>query len=154
MKSTKQLPTKDGPAETLRSGDWLGIREGDELTFDVLTWQNEGYEFGRPCLMLAPVIRENSDSDPESLIESVCIDAVVDGRLVRNNEQQQIEWRGWNLAQKRRRFNEALAGKRFPVAGYRATRKRVKIVRDKHGDLSWVDLPNVKDEPRPGARSA
>jgi len=146
MSSTEKQTTEDGPAETLRSGDWLGIREGDELTFDVLTWQNEGYEFGRPCLMLEPVIRENSDSDPSSLIESACIDAVVDGRLERNSEQHQIEWRGWNLTQLRRRFREALAGKRFPVAGYRATIKRVRIVADKDGEpgeLTWVD---VEDE--------
>lgn len=123
--------------------DWLTVSEGDELTFDVLTWQHEGYEFGRPCLMLSPVVRENSDSDPDSLIESVCIDAVVDGRLVRNNEQHQIEWRGWNLGQLRRRFREALAGKHFPIAGYYATRKRVRIVRDKHDDLTWTDLPTT-----------
>lgn len=122
------------------SKDWLDIHEGDELTFDVLTWQHEGYEFGRPCLMLAPVIRENSDSDPESLIENVCITAVVGGGLERNTEEQQIHWRGWNLTQLRRRFNEALVGKRFPIAGYQATRKRVKIVRDRRGLLSWVDL--------------
>lgn len=119
--------------------DFLTIAEGDELTFDVLTWQHEGYEFGRPCLMLSPVIRENSNSNPESLIESVCIDAVVDGKLALNNEQDQIEWRQWNLKTLRRRFNEALAGKRFPVAGYRATRQRVKITRDKDG-LSWEEV--------------
>lgn len=119
--------------------DHLQIKKGDQLTFDVLTWQHEGYEFGRPCLMLSPVIRENSDSNPESLIESVCIDAVVDGRLELNNEQDQIQWRGWNLTQLRRRFNEALKGKRFPVAGYRATRKKVKITRNKDG-LTWKDV--------------
>lgn len=121
--------------------DLLDIREGDELTFDVLTWQHEGYEFGRPCLMLAPVIREDSDSDPESLIENICITAVVSGVLVKNTEVPQIKWRGWNLRQLRRCFNEALNGKRFPIAGYKATRKRVRIVRDHRGLLSWVDLP-------------
>ena len=61
--------------------------------------------------MLAPVIREDSDSNPESLIESVCIDAVVFEKLEYNNQTEQIEWRGWNLTQLRRRFNEALVGK-------------------------------------------
>lgn len=120
--------------------DTLPIREGDTLTFDVLTWQHEGYEFGRPCLMLSPVIREDSDSHPEALIESVLLDAVYDGKLTRNTEEQQIEWRQWNLTTLRRRFREALAGKRFPVAGYRATRQRVRITRDKDG-LTWVELP-------------
>ena len=119
--------------------DYITVKEGDILTFDVLTWQHEGYEFGRPCLMLSPVIRENSDSNPESLIEDVCLDvACGDGRLAVNNEQQQIDWRGWNLRYLRRCFNRALAGKRFPIAGYRATRRRVRIVRDKDG-LTWKD---------------
>lgn len=119
--------------------DHLEIKEGDELTFDVLTWQHEGYQFGRPCLMLSPVIRENSDSNPDSLIEDVLIDIVTSESIVKNNEQHQIEWRGWNLAQLRRRFNEALKGKRFPIAGYRATRKKVRITKDRDG-LTWKDI--------------
>ena len=57
----------------MANNDYLIICDGNELTFDVLTWQHEGYEFGRPCLMLSPVIRENSDSCPDTLIEDVCI---------------------------------------------------------------------------------
>lgn len=123
--------------KTLTASDYIEVREGDRLTFDVLTWQHEGYEFGRPCLMLAPVIRENSDADPDSLIEDTCIAAVIDGKLEKNNQQRQIEWRGWNLPQLRRRFNEALAGKKFPVAGYRATRQQVQIVKGNDGQLTW-----------------
>ena len=119
---------------------YLYIQEGDTLTFDVLEWFNEGYEFGRPCLILSPVIQENSDSDPGSMIESACIDAVVDGKFELNREQQQIEWRGWNLTTKRRRFREALAGKKFPVAGYVATRQRVRFVLDEYGELTWKEI--------------
>lgn len=110
--------------------DYLTAKPGDILTFDILTWQNEGYEFGRPCLMLSPVIREDSDHEPWNLVESVAMDLVCDGRAVANNQQGQIEWRGWNLKTKRRRFSEALKGKRFPVAGYRATRTVIEIVKD------------------------
>ena len=137
--TSPQTPTRD----SVTSSDLLGISVGDVLTFDVLEWYHEGYEFGRPCLMLAPVIRENSDSNPESLIEDALLDAVLDGHLRRNNEQQQIEWRGWNLGYLRRCFNAALHGKRTPKANYTATRKTVKIVRDKDGELTWVDMPNA-----------
>ena len=118
----------------------LIIQPGDELTFDVLTWRHEGYEFGAPCLMLSPIICEDSDSNPASLIERACILACVDGKLRRNTEQQQIDWRGWNLKTLRRAFNQALAGKRFPVAGYQATRKKVRFVLDKNEGMTWLDL--------------
>lgn len=109
---------------------YITVKPGDILTFDILTWQNEGYAFGRPCLMLSPVIREDSDHEPWNLVESVAMDLACDGKAVTNNQQGQIEWRGWNLKTKRRRFNEALKGKRFPVAGYRATRTVIEIVKD------------------------
>ena len=117
------------------------VKDGDVFTFDVLEWE-EGYEFGRPCLMLSPVIRENSDLSAESLIESVLIDAVCDEELDYNNETDQIEWRGWNLKSLRKRYNESLKGKYFPKRNYRATRKTVKIIRDKRGELSWEELRN------------
>lgn len=117
--------------------EWLQVKAGNELTFDVLTWQHEGYTFGRPCLMLSPVLRENSDSHPECMIETACIDAVVTGRLLRNSEQRQIEWRGWNVAYLKRCFLSALAGKEFPVAGYCATRKRVRFLNDKKCELTF-----------------
>lgn len=63
----------------------MSVKEGDEIIFDVLEWFHEGYQFGRPCLMLQPVIRENSDSHPEAMIENACIDAVCNGRLAWNN---------------------------------------------------------------------
>jgi hypothetical protein len=120
--------------------EYLEIKAGDVLTFDVLQW-DEGYEFGAPCLILSPVIRENSDSHPEAMIESVCIDAVLDGELLLNNEQQQIEWRQWNLKTLRRRFNEALAGKKFSKLNYRATRQKVRFFWDDEEDrLNWETL--------------
>lgn len=122
------------------NSDYLDIKAGDELTFDVLQW-DEGYEFGAPCLILSPVIRENSDSHPEAMVEDVCIEAVLDGQLLRNNQQQQIEWRQWNLKTLRRRFNEALAGKKFPKADYQATRKKVRFFWDaEEKRLNWENI--------------
>lgn len=124
----------------------LTVKPGDILTFDILTWQNEGYEFGRPCLMLSPVIRENSDASPWNLVESVAMDLTMDGKAVTNNQQDQIEWRGWNLKTKRRRFNEALAGKRFPVAGYHATRTVIEIVKSEKWEngLDYREISTVE----------
>jgi hypothetical protein len=93
--------------------------------------------------MLRPVIRENSDASPDQLIESVCHDAIISGRLLRNTEQDQIRWRRWNLNYKRRCFWKARAGRKFPVAGYRATRKIVMIRLDDDNNLTWVDIKEV-----------
>ena len=124
--------------------EYLRVKDGDILTFDVLTWQHEGYEFGRPCLMLSPLIREDSDADPEQLIETACIDLVVDGKAIKNNEQQQIKWRGWNLKYLRRVFNEALIGHKFPIAGYRAERKYIKFYINKRKQLDFCPFGGVQ----------
>lgn len=127
----------------------LQISEGDALTFQVLEWFHEGWEFGRPILMLSPVIRIEHDHSAESLIESVCLDAVCDGKLpwIKECDRREIEWRGWNLTTLRRRFREVLKGKRFPVAGYVATTETVRIVRGAHGHLAWDNQPD-----KPGLR--
>ncbi len=125
--------------QKMKSEQYFSIKEGDVVTFDVLTW-DEGYEFGAPCLMLSPVIRENSDSHAEAMIEDICIDLVCQDKIVQNNESDQIEWRGWNLKYLRWKFNEALAGKKFPKMNYQATRKKVKFIKDKRGELIWEDI--------------
>ncbi len=130
MKTKKESPTPDDA--------YLYVKEGDILTCDVITWQ-AGYEFGRPCLMLSPVVREDSDSHPEALAEDFLLDIVVDGRAQLNREEDQIAWRGWNLKILRRRFNEALKGKKWPVVGYKAFRQKVRITRDKDG-LNWEPI--------------
>lgn len=124
----------------MNHSNYFTVKSGDKVTFDVLTWQHEGYEFGRPCLMLSPVIREDSDSDPESMIEDVCIDLCCSIPVQLNRETSQIEWRRWNLKTLRRAFNQALAGKKFPVAGYCATRKVVQFSHNKNGEMIWVDI--------------
>lgn len=115
---------------------YLYVKEGDELTFKILTW-DEQYEFGRPCLILSPVIREDSDSDPEAMVESVCIDASIEGKLLLNNEQKQIEWRRWNLKTLNRRWREAMNGKDFPLKNYQAEEIKVRFVKNKRGELEF-----------------
>jgi hypothetical protein len=121
----------------------LVIQPLDVVVFDVLEWFNEGYEFGRPCLMLSPVIREDSDSHPEAMIEKACIDACVFKEIPLNNQSDQINWRGWNLKTKRQRFNEVLKGKKFPIAGYKATRSIVRFFPDTDGETSFEIISTI-----------
>lgn len=116
------------------------VKEEDILIFDVLEWYHEGYEFGRPALMLSPVVRVDNDHSAESLIESVLLDMVCANYPIQlNNEEDQIKWRGWNLKYLRKVFNQVMKGKKYPKAGYYATRKTVEIIKDKDG-LTWKDI--------------
>lgn len=120
----------------------FAVKAGDVVTFKVLEWFHEGWEFGRPAMMLEPVIRIEHDGSAESLIERVCLDlACNDNPLERlqNCDRREIEWRGWNLATLRRRFSQAVKGKRFPVAGYASTVDTVRFQLDERGDLEWCD---------------
>lgn len=117
----------------------LSVKSGDILTFNVIEWFHEGYEFGRPCLMLSPVIREDSDSNPESMIEDVCIDLSLGYKISKNNQQDQINWRGWNLNYLRRVFREVLCGKK--IATYKATQEKVEFEENIKGEL---DFKHVK----------
>ena len=125
-----------------KSKDKFLVKVGDIVTVDVLEWYHEDYEFSRPCLMLSPVIREDSDSNPESMIERLLIDLITEESISFNNQQDQVDWRGWNLKYLRRCFDQALKGKEFPVAGYTATRKVFKVIWDKKE--KWFDWEEVK----------
>ncbi len=121
------------------------VKEGDILTFDVLEWYHEGYEFGHPCLILSPIINNNSDSNPESIIEDALISLVIGHiKLGDNRAEQEIAWREWNLSYLRKCFNAARKGKKFAKAGYKATRKKFEIIYDEEGvnGLSWKELNN------------
>ena len=39
---------------------------------------------------------------------------------------------------------DQMRGDRFPIASYHATRKIVKITRDKDGELTWIDIQTQK----------
>ncbi len=121
----------------------LKIVEGMTLVCDTLRW-DAGWEFECPSMMLSPTIRcfENGHHH-EEIVESVLISAMIDEQLVTEDFEKTWGWRGYKLPVLRRRFKEALAGKKFPIAGYVATRETVKIIRDKKGELTWIRVPSV-----------
>lgn len=122
--------------------DQFVVKAGDTATFRVLEWFHEGWEFGRPALMLAPVIRIEHDNSADYLIEKVCFDLVCNDKpleRIYEGDQQEIDWRGWNLSTLRRRFAQASRGVRFPVAGYTATTRTIQFHNDERGELSWSD---------------
>lgn len=113
------------------------IRPGLILTFDTLTW-NAGWEFDYPSALLRPVVRCYEDArGHERIIEDVCIGAVCDGRLESHNMEEQWGWRGYNLPYLKRVWKKAMAGKKFPVAGYTATRETVEFYIGDDGELTF-----------------
>lgn len=118
----------------------IQIKQGMILVCETLTW-NDGWEFECPSMMLSPVIRcFESGARHESIVESVLIDGVIDGILKSDDFEKQWGWRGYKLPVLRRRFREALAGKRFPQAHYFAERETVRIIRDERGLLTWESV--------------
>lgn len=119
----------------------IEIKEGMEFVCDTLRW-DDGWEFEHPSMMISPIIRcFESGSGHERIVEDVMMDAVIEGKIKDDDFGKQWGWRGYKLPVLKRRFREALAGKRFPVACYIAERTKVKIVRDDDGDLTWTELP-------------
>lgn len=121
----------------IKSLDGQDLREGMVLRCDTLIW-NEGWEFECPSLMLFPVIRcWERQMSHELMVENVMIRAIVDGKLRGEDFKETWGWRGYNLTTLRRRFREALAGKKFPIANYKAYRSYVKVIKE-DGELTWV----------------
>lgn len=121
--------------------DGIKATDGSVFVFDVLEWYNEGWEFGHPTVMLRPIIRMEQDHGAETLIENVCLDLGCGDELeyISGFETHELKWRGWDLNRLRRRFSQALAGKNFPKAGFRATRKTVRFAADEDG-FTWEDV--------------
>jgi hypothetical protein len=118
----------------------IEIKEGMTLVCDTLEWRDECWEFDHPSMMLSPVIRcFESGIGHESIVEDALIDAVVNGRLESEDFDEQWAWRGYKLPLLRRRFHEALSGKEFPKARYKAKRSTVVITKDKNGELIWEE---------------
>lgn len=117
----------------------IEIKPGTKLVCDTLRW-DDGWEFDCPSMMISPVVRcfENGNHH-STIVENVLIDAVVSGKLIKDDKKdfEDWVWRGYKLPVLRRRFKEALAGKNFPKAGYHAEREVVEIVLDERGELTW-----------------
>lgn len=120
--------------------NYIKAKDGATFTFDVLEWFNEGWEFGHPTVMLRPIIRIEHDHGAETLIENVCCSLACGDTLdyIDDFETRELHWRGWDIKRLRRRFNEVLMGKKFPKAGFRATRKVVKFLTDEDG-FTWEE---------------
>lgn len=117
----------------------IKIVEDMTLVCCTLRWDDR-WEFDFPSILLSPVVRcFESGRQHDSIVEDVLIDAVTskDGILRGDDFEKVWGWRGYKLPVLRRRFNEAMRGKKFPVAGYHAEREIVKIIRLQNS-LTWT----------------
>jgi hypothetical protein len=113
----------------------IEVREGTELTVDVLRW-DEGWDFDAPVCVLRPVIRfspngEHTDEVAESLAENAAVDGFVTGDVTENG----LVDRQFPIALLRRRWSEAWRGKDFPLRQYTAARYHVRFSRDADGEM-------------------
>lgn len=115
------------------------VRDGTELTVDVLRW-DAGWEFDCPVCVLRPVVRfspngEEADQIAESLAEDAAITGLVEGE---EPDEDGLIDRQYRLATLKRRWGEAWRGKDFPNRGYTAARFRVRFTRNAEGDLGYT----------------
>lgn len=114
----------------------MKIKVGDLVTVDALEWIDPVWEFDNPTVVLRPVYREFETAHLDDAIETVMLDLIADG----DGEDEPKEYRRWNLRTLKRRFSEAMRGKRFPVANYRVKRQSFAIFRDDDG-LMFKEQP-------------
>lgn len=115
----------------------IEIKDGTVITVRALEWQ-EDWEFDHPTVILSPVRRYSPNGDSmEEMIESLGIDACVDGKVGDEFVEDEFEWRGWSWATLRRVYSAALRGKRFPKKRYRAKQVEMKFYLD-DGELAFT----------------
>lgn len=116
----------------------ITIAPGLTLNFLVIRF-NTGWEFDCPVVVLEPVLRFYEDGRSiEHAIEDVLIDACVDGKLKRENENI----RRWNLKYLRRKALACLKGQKFPIAWAQAGREQATFCLNADGNLTvegWGD---------------
>lgn len=110
----------------------IEIKPGLKIRVRGLRW-SAGWEFDCPTAIIDPVYRFHEDGcSLEHAVESLLIDACVDGKLKSHDPHFWDEFRGWSPAYLRRKF-------------YRKHVERIDIIAtfvlDEYGDLSWVERP-------------
>lgn len=115
----------------------MKVQEGTTIIFDLLSWR-EDWEFDHPSAMLRPFVRIWEDSRSfEGMVEDVCIDACLDGDLPEGDDD---DGGIVIIPTLKRRFREAMNGRRFPVKQYQATQVVVQFYRDSDGELAWREM--------------
>lgn len=97
----------------------LKIKLDKIYRFIAISWSEPSWQFEKPTVLLAPVIRYTTNYDgADGLIENTAIDlclAYEDTGYIEKNlssfDQDEFNWRGWTLENLKRRAREQLAGK-------------------------------------------
>lgn len=117
------------------------VTDGTILTFDVLRW-HPGWEFDCPVCVLRPVLRYSPNGeDAEQMVDTICLDASIDGHIECEGDEDGIIDRQWPRARLVRRWAEARRGIEFPLYAYEATRWRARFFTDGEGELEYEIEP-------------
>jgi hypothetical protein len=113
------------------------VADGSTITIDVLRW-NEGWEFDCPVCVIRPVIVFSPNGDSaDQMVESLCIDASIDGVLRDEGTEDGLIDRTFPLRALKRRWAAARRGVEFPIKQYEAFRFRVRFVRNAENELDF-----------------
>lgn len=110
----------------------IKIKVGDKFRVRGLRW-SAGWEFDCPTAIIAPVYRFHEDGcSLEYAVESLMIDACIDGELKSQDPKFWGDFRGWTPQYLRRKFYRPYV---------QTTDLLVTIVLDEDGELSWTEEP-------------
>jgi hypothetical protein len=113
----------------------MKIEPGMEIIVTGVEWR-EDWEFDHPTVLLTPVRRYSPYGDsPEQMVESLAIDAAVDGEIKDHDDAAEFEWRGWSWKRLAAVYRRCFAGANFPRKQYQAFRAVVRFVTDGDGEL-------------------
>jgi hypothetical protein len=113
----------------------MEINDGTTFILKALEWR-EDWEFDHPTVILEPVFRYSPNGNSiEYMVESLCIDGCVDGKLETHDYEQEFTWRGWSLENLKRVYLQCLKGKKFPQKQYKAAEYKIKFYLDNHDEL-------------------
>lgn len=113
----------------------IEITPGLQIRVRGLRW-SAGWEFDCPTAIIAPVYRFHEDGcSLEYAVESLLIDACIDGHIKDNDPHFWADFRGWSPAYLKRQF-------------YRKHVERVDLLvtfeLDKRGELTWTECEYPK----------
>jgi hypothetical protein len=102
----------------------FSVKAGDEIEFLAISWNEENWEFGHPCVLLSPIIRYTEESsDSEDLIEDTAIDLCC-GEIARQDRENGFGYHGHKVSYLKRICRERLEGKETWVSKIRSVHRQ------------------------------
>lgn len=90
----------------------MKVKEGDVIEFLAISWDEPGWEFDHPTLVLKPVIEYSPNgTSPETMIEDMAIDLACGDDIQDEDISEEFKWREWDIKKIYKIAEDILNGK-------------------------------------------